>query len=194
MPKLRYRTKVDLCVAAGTIAIGAFFLYQASLISTLSDHAVGPSAGPAFLALSMMGMGALIAVLALTYNSNRAAAEASDALHANEPEEEFGFRDADLKRVIAVVALGFLYIVLFHALGYLISTLAIAAMTLWAFGNRRLGRILVLATAGAFAYDHVFMALMGLHDPAGAYFDLEAFLANPSWDELVRKLPKGPTL
>ena len=187
MSHIRYRTKVDLYVAAGTIVVGAFFLYQASLIDTLSDHAVGPSAGPLFLAVSMIGMGVLIGVSALYYNSRRG--QVSDALHANEPDEDFGFRDSDLKRVAAVVALGFIYIFLFHALGYLISTLVVIPMMLWVFGNRRIGQIAILAVTGAVAYDYVFMNLMGLHDPAGAYFDLEEFLASPSWQELIRKLP-----
>ena len=189
MSRIRYRTKVDLCVAAGTIVIGLFFIYQASLIDTLSDHAVGPSAGPLFLAAAMLAMGVLIGASALYFNADRGGV--NDALHANEPEEDFGFRDSDLKRVVAVVALGFVYIFLFHSLGYLISTLVVIPMVLWAFGNRRAGQIAVLAVAGALAYDYVFMGLMGLHDPAGAYFDLEDFLANPSWETLTNKLPKG---
>ena len=57
------------------------------------------------------------------------------------------------------------------------------------FGNRHIGTIVVLSIVGALVYNHVFIGLMGLHDPPGLYFDLNRFLENPSWHELTRKLP-----
>ena len=56
-------------------------------------------------------------------------------------------------------------------------------------GNRNVVLILVLSLIGALVYQYVFMGLMGLHDPAGLYFDQGRFLDNPSWQELTRKLP-----
>ena len=188
MTRLRYRTKVDLGVAIGTIAIGAFFAYQVSLIEAVAQDAIGPRLIPYFLSISMIVLGVLIAISALYYNASRAAAAASDALHAAEPEEDFGFRDSDMLRVFAVIGMGFVYIALFTALGYVISTVLSLALMLLVFGNRKIATIVILSIVGAVIYDYVFMGLMGLHDPPGAFFDLDRFMDNPSWHELTRKL------
>lgn len=186
MTRLRYRTKIDLGVSAIAILLGLFFTYQVSLIETLSENDIGPSFFPYILSFTMIGLGVLVGVSALMYNATvkRVTGEAEEG-----EEEKFGFRDSDIARVAAVVAMGFVYIGLFYALGYLISTLLSLMLMLVVFGNRHIGTIVLLSIVGALVYNYVFIGLMGLHDPPGLYFDLNRFLENPSWQELTRKLP-----
>ena len=49
MGRIRYRTKIDLGVAAVTIALGLFFAYNVYKIETLSENAIGPAYFPAIL-------------------------------------------------------------------------------------------------------------------------------------------------
>lgn len=46
MASLRYRTKIDLGVAAITIAVGAFFTYQVSVIAPVQQDSIGPQLIP----------------------------------------------------------------------------------------------------------------------------------------------------
>jgi magnesium-transporting ATPase (P-type) len=189
MSKLHYKTKVDLVVAAVTIAIGCFFTYQVSLIESIAEDAIGPRMVPYFLSITMVALGVLVAVSALHFNSRAVSAASSEELDAQAAEEDFGFRDTDITRVIAVVVMGFVYTSLFYAFGYLISTVLSLALMMLVFGNRRPVVVVLLSIVGAFVYDYLFMNLMGLYDPPGAYFDLARFLEDPSLHELTRKLP-----
>jgi hypothetical protein len=192
MTTLEYRAKVDLGVAAVTIAVGGFFTYQVSLIESLAEDAIGPRMIPYFLSIAIVVLGVLIGASALYFNASEADGSRDlsvEELAAREAGESFGFRNSDLAKISAVVVMGFIYIGLFWALGYFISTLLSLALMLLVFGNRAPRTVLILAIAGALAYDYLFMGLMGLYDPAGEYFDLSRFLEEPSFKELTRKLP-----
>jgi hypothetical protein len=56
MSKLHYKTKVDLVVAAVTVAIGCFFTYQVSLIESIAEDAIGPRMIPYFLSITMVAL------------------------------------------------------------------------------------------------------------------------------------------
>ncbi|MFT5508464.1 MAG: hypothetical protein ACI89J_001539 [Hyphomicrobiaceae bacterium] len=185
MGRLRYRTKIDLGVAFITIALGLFFAYHISKIETLSENSVGPAFFPYILVAVMIGLGVLVGTSALYFNGSvqKVSGEAEGG------DEKFGFRDSDLTRVFLVVAMGFVYVALFYGFGYFIATFISLALMLVVFGNRDVVWILGLSLVGALVYQYVFMGLMGLHDPAGLYFDQGRFLDNPSWEELTRKLP-----
>lgn len=189
MARLSYKAKIDLGVAVVVIAIGAFFAYQVSLIETLSENLVGPRAFPYFLSVAMIVLGVLVAVSALYFDARRSRATAEGDPEAA-AEEKFGFADADLTRVAEVIAMGFVYVWLFHAFGYIISTFLSLFLMLLVFRNRKLSTILILSVIGTAAYDYLFMNLMGLYDPPGEYFDLQRFMEDPSLEELTRKLPK----
>ena len=62
MSRLRYRTKIDLGVAAVTILVGAFFTYQVSLVESIAEDAIGPRMIPYFLSIAMMFLGFIIGV------------------------------------------------------------------------------------------------------------------------------------
>tara|TARA_Y100001934_G_scaffold280538_1_gene387500 strand:- start:1181 stop:1777 length:597 start_codon:yes stop_codon:yes gene_type:complete len=189
MPRLRYRTKIDLGVAAVTILIGAFFTYQVSLVESIAEDAIGPRMIPYFLSIAMMLLGFIIGVSALVANKSLVAFADEQHSIAEEADAGFGFRDSDMTRVVAVVGMGFVYIWLFWAFGYVISTILSLALMLLVFGNRAPRLILILSIVGGLVYHYLFIHLMGLHDLAGAYFDLPRFLDDPSMEELTRKLP-----
>jgi len=134
-------------------------------------------------------LGVWVGVASLYFNARpKGLDEESDAAQVA-AEENFGFRDSDLGKVTAVIAMGFVYIGLFHVLGYIISTMISMALMMLVFGNRKPLQIIVMSIVAAFAYDYVFMNLMGLYDPPGEWFDLTRFLEDPSLEELTRKLP-----
>lgn len=174
MTRLQYRTKVDLGVALVTTAVGAFFTYHVSLIEAVSEDAIGPRMIPYFLSITMMVLGGFVGLTALLRN---------DPALADEPApqpvltgDSFGFRDSDIAKMVAVVAMGAVYIWLFYAIGYVLSTAVSLALMLVVFGNRNVKTVVVLSIVGALAYDYLFMNLMGLYDPPGEYFDLQEFL------------------
>ena len=173
--KWRYRTKIDLGVSLGVIALGAFFLYQSVLTESIENDVIGPRLVPNFLAIMMIILGFFIAISALIYNSRRNAGFAHDSLHGDEPEESFGFRDSDITRVAGIVFMGILFLVFFNAFGYLLATFLSLILMLFLFGNRSVKVILTLSIVGALIYNYVFMGLMNLHNPGGSLIDLQDY-------------------
>ena len=172
---LRYRTKIDLGVAVVTVAVGAFFLYQSMLTESIENDVVGPRLVPNFIAIMMMILGAIVGISALYFNSIKSSELGTDVLHADEPDEAFGFRDSDILRVAGIVLMGIVFLGLFEAFGYLIATLISLVLMLLIFGNRSLKVIAVLSIVGALVYNYVFMGLMNLHNPAGSLIDLQPY-------------------
>lgn len=176
MSGLSYRGRVDLGVAIVVFAVGAFFLWQASLIDSFATDGIGPGIFPTFLAIAITALSVLVGINAFRLHRRGMDDETGELTPEAAADDAFGFQDSDLVRVFVVIALGFVYVGLFHALGYLLATLLSLAFMLFAFGNRRWGTIIGLAVVGALAYDYVFMNLMGLYDPPGAFIDLKKIL------------------
>jgi len=177
MATLRYRTKIEFGVTAAIFLIAGFFLILALDINPDSDEAIGPRFVPMFIAVTMLVLGVLISVLALMNNDQRSTGvEASGDLIPAEAydEDDFGFRDANVRRVFAVIACGAAYIALFFAFGYLVSTLLSMILIMLAFGNRRPVPLIIYPVVGTVVYQYIFMGLMGLHDPAGEMIDFTA--------------------
>ncbi|MGI9571518.1 MAG: tripartite tricarboxylate transporter TctB family protein [Desulfobulbia bacterium] len=171
----RYRTKVDLGVSLVTMAVGAFFLYQSILTESIEDDVIGPRLVPNFLSIMMIVLGLLIGISALIYSSKKSTEFAPDSLHGEEPEESFGFRDSDIKRVAGIVFMGFLFLAFFNAFGYLIATFLSLMLMLLLFGNRSVKVIVTLSIVGALIYNYIFMGLMNLHNPGGSIIDLQPY-------------------
>ena len=73
----------------------------------------------------------------------------------------------------AVIFIGFAYIWLFSATGYLIATAITMASLLVAFGTCNAGKVVVLTIVGTAAYYTIFIWLMGIYDPPGWLINLE---------------------
>ena len=70
-------------------------------------------------------------------------------------------------RMAAIIVIGFVYIWLFSATGYLIATAITMPSLLVVFGTRNAGKVAVLTIGGTAAYYIVFIWLMGVYDPPG---------------------------
>lgn len=179
MNDLRYRAKVDIWVAIASIVTGLFFTFLVSQIDTFSDDTVGPRFFPYALSFIIIGIGLLIGISAGMNRQTRKLDSSGESL-ANENEQpdenSFGFRDSDIHRMLAVVAVGLVYIGLFYAFGYLFATILALFFMLLAFGNRGLIKLLIISVAGALLYRYLFISLLGVYSAPGKIFDVENFL------------------
>jgi hypothetical protein len=179
---LRYRTKIEFGVTAVVFLIAGGFAFLAWGINPSSDDAVGPRFVPMVVAVTMLCLGALISVMAIHENTNRNNGEnhADDLIPPEAYEEDdFGFRDSDIRRVVAVIGCGIAYIILFFSFGYFVATLLSLFLVLLAFGNRKPMTLIGLPIIGTIIYQYIFMGLMGLHDPAGELIDFTV------WSNLI---------
>ena len=90
MASLRYRAKIDLGVAAITVAIGAFFTYQVSLIEAVQVDAIGPQLLPYFLSISMIVLGVWVGVASLYFNAQPKGSMKSPTLLTRQPRRTSG--------------------------------------------------------------------------------------------------------
>tara|TARA_R110002110_G_scaffold30681_8_gene108483 strand:+ start:5510 stop:6058 length:549 start_codon:yes stop_codon:yes gene_type:complete len=180
MSQLRYRTRIDLGVAAVTLVTGAFFLYQAMGIDSYYGNSIGPKMLPVFIAVTSIVLGTLIAVLAVVNNARLPSLKDEAVDIADASGDQFGFRDSNLRRIAAVIGTGIVYLILFHALGYFLSTLISFVLILLTFGSRKAKVIILTAVIGTAIYQYVFMHLMGLYDPPGMLFDFGKLLGSLS--------------
>ncbi|MDX8352454.1 tripartite tricarboxylate transporter TctB family protein [Cognatiyoonia sp. IB215182] len=159
---MNYRSRIDLGVAATVMTVGAVFAVEAWRIDPASYEAIGPRAVPVFLACLMMGLGALIGVSAFGSRQQTEQLEPAD----------FGFRNSDVSRVLAVIGAGAVTTFVFWAAGYLVAMILGTLLMLWVFGVRSPLVLIFAALAAGVVYQFVFMGLMGLLDPRGALIDL----------------------
>lgn len=164
------RLKDDYIVALAVAAVGGFFFYQASLIEFADDTLVGPRLVPMLTAGMIIGLAALI-VAAGHIMSNGRKAETFSVIGEGEPELAPVTKLA-LRRMASVIVGGFVYLFLFAAAGYLISTAVVLAALLVIFGNRPPLKVALLTIGGAAVYFFVFIKLMGIHSPPGWLIDL----------------------
>ena len=76
-------------------------------------------------------------------------------------------------RMAAIIVIGFAFIWLFSATGYLIATAIAIAPLLVVFGTRNAGKVAVLTIVGTAAYYIIFIRLMGIYNPPGWLINLE---------------------
>ena len=161
MSALTTRGRIEIGVAAVTMAVGAFFLVLALGIRPGRFDPIGARALPLFLSCAILGLGLFIGL-----------AGWRDRTPETALPQGYGFGDADMARVAQVIGAGLVYFVLFFALGYTLATAVAFALVLAAFGMRNAVLMLALALFGALLYSFVFLGLMGLNDPPGALVDL----------------------
>ena len=171
MADLSYRTKIELGVTATVVLTGVFFAVLAWEINPQS-HEIGPRFVPMFIAATMILLGALISVVQLRLNSNGNGGELDEADVYE--EDDYGFANSNITRVISVISCGIVYIILFIAFGYFLATVGSLLLILHSFGNRKPVTLILVPLIGAIIYQYVFMGLMGLHDPEGELLDVSA--------------------
>ena len=154
----------ELLVSLGVIGVGLFFLFQAGLIENLENDEVGPELVPTILSWMLIVLVGLSSAYWML-------------LSRHDESERLSFSLSALFWIVAITVLGLVYFVLFQAVGYLLSTIAILAVTLVALGIRKPLKVLFLSVFGGVAFFIVFIRLMAVYDPPGSLIDISTFLA-----------------
>lgn len=164
--------KSDYLVSVAVTGLGIFFMIQANAIEFYQDEAlIGPRLVPMVIAGLIIGLGILeFAVTWMARNDKD-----DNGVPGNASESKlFTLSQPAISRMAAIIMLGFAYIWLFGATGYLISTTLVLGALLAVFGNRSVGKLAVLTLVGAAVYYAVFIKLMGIHDPPGWLIDISS--------------------
>ncbi len=156
-----YKIKVEYGVAAVTLLVGVFFIFQAFTIET-SRESVGPRTLPLILAISLVLGGLWLALRAFSGK-------------AGDLKDGYGFLESDVKRIFLVVACGVLFVVMFWGFGYFLAVIITLIAMLYTFGVRNWLAMIFSAIVLALIFQWVFMGVMLLNDPKGALMDMRPY-------------------
>ncbi|WP_428031708.1 tripartite tricarboxylate transporter TctB family protein [Ancylobacter sp.] len=156
----------DLIAGAVLLAIaGAYY----ATIDTIAESTLSDEVGAAGLPRLLAALLALIAVvmMARAVLAARAARKATAAVHHPDEDEE---NDASVPRALGLLLIGAGYVVLLPYAGYVVCVaLLIAAIALYE-GAARSWVVPAAAIGGATLYWAIFVKLLGVHQPAGMFF------------------------
>ena len=161
MEKRNYKIRVEFGVSTVVFSIGLFFIFQASTIDTPREI-VGPRTLPMVLAIAMVLGGCWLALRAIL---NR----------TGELKEGYGFLESDVPRILMVVGCGALFVFVFFALGYFTALFVTFIAMLFTFGVRKWLKMVIGSLIIAFIFQWLFMGIMLLNDPKGAWIDMRPF-------------------
>ena len=165
------RDKAEFLSAAIVVGVGIFSLYLAYSIKTYQEEILtGPRLVPMAIAGSGIGLGVL--QFAITWVRRVKSGKAGDSTFYGDGKRPALSKPAVL-RMAAIIVIGFAYIWLFSATGYLIATAIAMASLLVVFGTRNVGKVAVLTIGGTAVYYIIFIWLMGIYDPPGWLINLE---------------------
>ncbi len=167
------RDKAEFLSAVVVVGVGSFSLYLAYSIRSFQE---GILLGPRLVPMAIAGLGISLGVLQFTIAWVRrvASGKAGDATFSGAGD---GKRPALSKpavlRMAAIIVIGFAFIWLFSATGYLIATAIAMALLLVVFGTRNAGKVAMLTIGGTAVYYIIFIRLMGIYNPPGWLINLE---------------------
>lgn len=156
--------KPEFFTAAVVVCLGIFFMFHAYSIETFQKVLIGPRPVPMAISAMIIGFGILQFFVAWVGHG-----ESGNSRDAESPV----MPRAAAFRMTAVILIGFAYIWLFSATGYLIATAMTMAPLLVVFGTYDKRTVAVLTIAGTAAYYTIFIWLMGIYDPAGWLINFE---------------------
>ena len=157
-----YKKKLEFYVAAAVFLIGVFFTYQAFQIRPFLIDVVGPRALPLSLSILLIIGSLSIFLRAILGNVGKI-------------QEGYGFKDSNVKRIIAVIISGAIYVGCFWAFGYFLATFVTIGLIMMAFGHTNIIKIILFSLVASLIYQFIFMGMMGLYDPAGEVLDLRKY-------------------
>jgi hypothetical protein len=165
------QSSTDLIASVAVILVGIFFLILArqietSVFQTAAEALVGPAMVPTIVAALLIGLGALeLGTILLRRRSDEPLPENPDpSLEGNETTE---ITAEVLIRIVTTVCIGFAYVWLLSATGYIISSAFALAALLILFGTRSALKITLITVVGTAVYYGVFIWLMGVYSPVG---------------------------
>ncbi len=165
------RSSTEFIIAVVIILVGLVFLVLAwqidtPVFQTTAEALVGPSMAPIAVASLILGLGTLELFSAMFAGSK--VEHLGQEANIHDSSSEFSPFSANMAaRMATTVGIGFAYIWLLSATGYIISTAIVLCCLLVLFGTRSPGKIALLTIGGTAAYYFVFIRLMGIYDPAG---------------------------
>lgn len=164
------RDKVEPIIV---ICLGIFFLLQAYQIEVGQDALVGPRLVPVCIAGMIIGFGILLFIVAWVVGRTENVKPGDSSLS---PEDNRGIAAlwaAPISKIMFILVIGFAYVWLFSATGYLIATALILTLLLFLFGTRNLGMLAIITVSGTAGYYFIFIYLIGIYAPPGWLINLE---------------------
>jgi hypothetical protein len=167
------RDKAEFLSEAVVIAVGIFALFLAHSIETYQEVSqIGPRLVPMVIAGLGIGLGVLqfsVSWIRRVKNGNTGNYTFSGTGHGKQP----ALSKTVILRMAAIIAIGFAYIWLFSATGYLIATAIAMVSLLLMFGTYNPGKVAMLTIVGTATYYIFFIWLMGIYNPPGWLINLE---------------------
>jgi Tripartite tricarboxylate transporter TctB family len=167
------RDNAEFLSAAVVVGVGIFSLYLAYTIKTFEEEIlVGPRLVP--IAIAVLGISLGVLLFAVTWVGHVKSGKVVDSkLSGISDGKQSSLSKIAVLRMAAIIVLGFVYIWLFSATGYLIATAITMASLLVVFGIRPAGKVAVLTIGGTAVYYIIFIQLMGIYSPPGWLINLE---------------------
>lgn len=170
------QSSVDILTSVSVILVGIFFLLLAGEIRTSGFHTaaealVGPEMVPKIIAWLIIGLGSLELISAAL----RRRAKDGDPVLKKSDDEDAEFSELSPKVLVRIglaVGIGFAYVWLMTATGYLIATALVLAALLVLYGTTSIVKIGIIAICGGGVYYFLFIWLMGIYSPAGWLINL----------------------
>ena len=163
------RDKAELLSEAVVIAVGIFALYLAHSIETYQEVS---QIGPRLVPLVIAGLGISLGVLQFSGSWIRRLKNGKTGNYTGHGKQPTLSKTVVL-RMAAIIAIGFAYIWLFSATGYLIATAIAMVSLLLMFGTYNPGKVAMLTIVGTATYYIFFIWLMGIYNPPGWLINLE---------------------
>ncbi|MEN8247120.1 MAG: tripartite tricarboxylate transporter TctB family protein [Thermodesulfobacteriota bacterium] len=171
------RDKAELFTAVVVICLGIFFLLQAYQVETVQRALIGPRLVPMEIAGMIIGLGVLQFIVIWVSRAENVKDCDSGTSDSETSPTAAGVSTlvctAPVFRTLAVIVIGFAYIWLFSATGYLIATAITMALLLVLFGTRNPTKVALITIGGTAVYYFIFIWLIGIYDPPGTLINLK---------------------
>lgn len=149
------------------VCFGLFFMWRALKIEISKGSVVSARLVPIFIAGMIVVLGVLQIIAALVGGRTKNVKGNDSIRPQKHAESSVALYTRSVLRIILIPVVGFAYIWLFSAIGYLISTTIIIAFVLFLFGTRNLGKVAIIAVGTGASYYFIFIYLIGIYAPPG---------------------------
>jgi hypothetical protein len=170
----------------GLVLAGAYYLVAADVPESLLADAVGPAGLPTIYAYVLAGLSLVLVGRGFTPREAEDAGRGFTAREAEDVGRGFTPREAEdvgrgftprharregapYGRAAGLLAFGVIYIAIVELVGYVVAVALLIAATVWYQGGVFKPRILLVAAGGAVLFWLMFVRLLGVQHPPGAW-------------------------
>ncbi len=153
--------KSEFIVGGLGLVISLFCLSLAFSIESVFGSTLEMRMLPVFLSGTMVIISLLVLFKAMNMSSELLVSP-----------EEIETMKAATGRMFGVIVVGLIYVGLFYALGYVVSTAISMYLVMIVLGNSNHLKLAAIAIFSAVIYQLIFMGMFGFYDPAGRLIDL----------------------